>query len=368
MGTYRGAAIISSTPADNPMGAYREGYLIARAADGGQITDMIRNLLNGFVNPDQTDWLLFQKTAEGAVSSIITNSNDIRDGHLQVREMLNGVTGMAMAVWGTQMLALNMSMGLYAAAFTSISLQSMDDFLSKTWLLYIDFENNSYYDPTQNNAVRTAKYCVLDILGQSKFGVKAQGTVTHKKETKPLDENSITATGSNGCGTFTFSYDNISKLAPGDYIIVDLQVTPPDGKLVRTRGAFLIKGPDLDIDTNNEKGFELPGRSVEEDLIEDEDGSPETPGKLILINNGDDDGDEVPNFADGINKFNNEGTDAGGQFVPIVFELSDNFDITKTRITFDYDASDPGAVKQEVLPTNPVLYGPSGTSMGNPNM
>ena len=77
---------------------------------------------------------------------------------------------------------------------------------------------------------------------------------------------------------------------------------------------------DLDIDSDNTNGFDLPDRSNDEEDIEEKQGDPLTPGKLILENTGDIDEDGIPDFADGFGE--NSAADASQRFTPIVLELS----------------------------------------------
>jgi len=248
VGKYRGAAVISSTPADNPMGAFREGYLIARAADGGQITDIIRTLLDGFVNPKQADWLQFQKTAEGAVSSIITNSNDIRDGHLQVRDLLNGVTGMAMS-WYMCMAQASASAlhSLDIIGVINAGLNGMDDFLSKNRVMYIDFEGNPYYFSEYDNGSRTVKFVVLDLLGK---GVKDQTPIisVDAGNTIGFTCTQVMPTSAQGVGEFVFKALNS---APGENFKVSLKINQ-GADITTTSGTFYTAKVEMAVDGNGD--------------------------------------------------------------------------------------------------------------------
>jgi|GEM_PF-6227603 len=96
---------------------------------------------------------------------------------------------------------------------------------------------------------------------------------------------------------------------------------------------------DLDIDTNNDSGFDIPTDSLEEDEDEDltvDDAGEPIFGKLIETNLGDKDGDGIPDFADGYDLALAEG-DAElsvGAFVPIRFEFPEELDIVTTQVFF----------------------------------
>ena len=256
VGAYRGAAIISSTPPDNPMGAYREGYLIARAADGGQITDIIRILLNGFVNPSQEDWLQFKDTAENSVNAIITNSDSIRDGNIQVREMINSITGMAMSWFMCMAQASASSLhSLQTIGAINTGMNGMEDLLSKAWIMYIDFEDNNYYCPTIFPGDRKVKYKVVDLLAKGKYNASPSINFICTSANCTVDYT-ITPTDSNGVGSFTFRAQN-SK--PGDKITAMLQL---NNSVITTGTLEIIDVKIVSVTTNESdvtkrRGYDL---------------------------------------------------------------------------------------------------------------
>jgi hypothetical protein len=111
---------------------------------------------------------------------------------------------------------------------------------------------------------------------------------------------------------------------------------------------------DADVDSDNNNAFNAPARSVSEDQIEaaakDANGK-DQPGKVVLVNEGDLDGDGVLDDADGFNADGIAGNadDApptaaqGEHFVPLVIDLPTPLDLAKVRLQIDYDASVPGA-------------------------
>ena len=110
------------------------------------------------------------------------------------------------------------------------------------------------------------------------------------------------------------------------------------------------KKVDLDIDSDNTNGFEPPDRSEAEDEIEDTEGDPERPGKIITVNDNDDDEDGIPDFADGFDLDPETPSDdvaLGERFVPLVVELPPALDMRQAMLKFTYDASDPAGVQKD---------------------
>ncbi|MBU4198863.1 MAG: hypothetical protein KKG09_04470 [Verrucomicrobia bacterium] len=124
---------------------------------------------------------------------------------------------------------------------------------------------------------------------------------------------------------------------------------------------YTVLKADLDIDSDNNNGFDDPDRSDAEDTIEDIEGDPDKPGKLICVNDGDEDHDGVPDFADGFDKWGNEGANAGGAFTPLILEIAEPIDLEKAKVTFVYLASDPDGVTRTGAGTeaDPYIYTPA---------
>jgi hypothetical protein len=132
---------------------------------------------------------------------------------------------------------------------------------------------------------------------------------------------------------------------------------------------------DLDIDSDNTNGINSPDRNDNEDIIEDH---PVKPGKLLCVNNGNDDEgipdnngdeDEVPDFADGFNWDNNAGNfddvNLQERFFPLVLQLPDWIDLTNVRIRVTYDDSNPANVRlvNSVTGNAPQVYDPAPGSL-----
>ncbi|HUT33344.1 MAG TPA: hypothetical protein VNE39_07700 [Planctomycetota bacterium] len=113
---------------------------------------------------------------------------------------------------------------------------------------------------------------------------------------------------------------------------------------------------DLDVDSDNTNGLDDPARTDYEDQTENVVGKPEYPGKFVPVNDGDDDGDGIPDFADGFNRDAADGTDddltGGKRFVRLMLEIPhplwDIPDVAQNgEVTFTYDASDPAQVAHD---------------------
>ena len=134
-------------------------------------------------------------------------------------------------------------------------------------------------------------------------------------------------------------------------------------RLEYTNGSFsafdrvkLRMGCDLDIDSDNTNGYSNPGRTGDEDEMEDVSGSdPLKPGKIVVVNDGDNDDtdkDGIPD-GDGIrDDLDGYGTgDAarckGLKFVPIIFSFrrpSDpNFSLSNVRVRVTYSTASPSS-------------------------
>jgi len=93
---------------------------------------------------------------------------------------------------------------------------------------------------------------------------------------------------------------------------------------------------DLDIDSDNNNGYDPPDGSEEEDDVEDGSGI-----KVMIVNRNDDDGDNVPDYADGSN--------SGERFVPLALSIAGIDNLEDVELSFEYDAADPSDVSQTVV-------------------
>jgi len=94
---------------------------------------------------------------------------------------------------------------------------------------------------------------------------------------------------------------------------------------------------DLLVDSDNNDGFNIPDGSPLEDRLQTVPYSTSTPGKILIADGNDLNGNGSPDYADwaaGV---------AGSQFTPFQFRIPATTDLSKTTIEFDYSAADPSA-------------------------
>lgn len=112
---------------------------------------------------------------------------------------------------------------------------------------------------------------------------------------------------------------------------------------------------DLDIDSDNNNVFGEPDRSLDEDEMEDH---PSKPGRIVAKNDDDNDGDQVPDFADGFNldriPDNEDDINLNQRFVPLVVEISSEIDLEQAQIRVIYNASNPA--NTVIFTEEPLVY------------
>jgi hypothetical protein len=141
--------------------------------------------------------------------------------------------------------------------------------------------------------------------------------------------------------------DGLSAL---DFANIDADITDPEGLLTLSLyqdsdnanilWQYTIPGVDLDIDSDNDNGFNPPFRTSIEDFMES--GSLMVNSKIMTIHTGDADGDNLPDLID--YEYASDGTEAPPGFVPLVLELPETIDREKAKVRFTYSASDPNGV------------------------
>ncbi|MFW6169328.1 MAG: RHS repeat-associated core domain-containing protein [Planctomycetota bacterium] len=140
---------------------------------------------------------------------------------------------------------------------------------------------------------------------------------------------------------------------------------------------------DLDVDSDNNNGLELPDRTPEEEQLEDSHG---VIGKRIVVNSDDVDQDGIPDLVDGFNldalsssllgehtEDDQVDTEQSAGFVPVVFDLPDPIDPAKASLQFSYYGSDPAAAtvqadgSRQVAPGGLRLWTVDETEPRNPS-
>ncbi len=119
---------------------------------------------------------------------------------------------------------------------------------------------------------------------------------------------------------------------------------------------------DLDIDSDNNSpetpdGLQSdPGRDWGEEYLEDVEGRP---GKVIRANTGDKDRDGVPDYADGMNLFNNADMNTSPSFTPLLLQIKMSGSGGKAKFRLVYPESDPAAISKTGDDTAGYTYAPA---------
>jgi hypothetical protein len=114
-----------------------------------------------------------------------------------------------------------------------------------------------------------------------------------------------------------------------------------DGQLSEDRVRVRVVDVDVCVDSLNVHGYDLPEPTPEVESIED---NPALPGKIIMVNDNDLDGDSIPDFADGYALFPDTPSSIdcpGKEFTPLVITIPDSIDVKTARFWLYYNASDP---------------------------
>jgi len=136
---------------------------------------------------------------------------------------------------------------------------------------------------------------------------------------------------------------------------IKVEMTLDSGIKCRDEIRFTVVNFDLDVDSDNNNGFDQPTPTANnaEDIIEDLTEDPATPGealpgKYIMVNDDDNDnnndGDGVVDYADGFDwddsGGNNDDVNANEQFTPLILQWHPEW-FPDSKIEFSYTASDP---------------------------
>ena len=168
-------------------------------------------------------------------------------------------------------------------------------------------------------------------------------SVTISRDGQPFQTLTTKLDGSTGVATFSSRTPVDPQLLYGATAILH---TDNANDLTSASKSLPLVHLDLDVDSNNNNVLDRPERTDAEDEIEDIVGKVQEPGKVIFANTSDTDGDKIPNFADGIDRFDQMEPDASGSFVPLILELPPGLDLGRTTVKFQYSASDPSKISK----------------------
>lgn len=154
-----------------------------------------------------------------------------------------------------------------------------------------------------------------------------------------------------------FSVTGVDTSSSEKDVMIRYQATDPDGDAGRSIWNITVCAVDLDIDSDNTSY--LPGhpqRDELEDAIEDD---AELPGRLLMVNNDDEDEDQVWDYGDGYNLDGIPGNeddlnDMEDEFIAIVFDVLPPIDLDDALVRIAYDASYPAAATIEGDPPRVV--------------
>ena len=110
-----------------------------------------------------------------------------------------------------------------------------------------------------------------------------------------------------------------------------------DSQIIATFGCLEV---DLDVDSDNNGAVD--GSDDEDDLEGDSAGI----GKLVSVNNGDEDDDLIPDYADGFDFYGNEGADASAAFTELVITFPEELDFSRLEFQITYPESSPGELRR----------------------
>lgn len=106
---------------------------------------------------------------------------------------------------------------------------------------------------------------------------------------------------------------------------------------------------DVDVDSDNDNGFDPPEEDLGEDHYEDIASCSNRPGKILGVNDNDDDGDGLPDFIDGYDGLeemfgvttNIDDITTNEHFVPVVFKIPEPIDLSAAKVRLKYSCSNP---------------------------
>jgi len=145
--------------------------------------------------------------------------------------------------------------------------------------------------------------------------------------------------------TITFSnLAHIADLSAVDFLAIRLYANN-DASNILWEWAFSVV--DIDVDSDNNDLNALPERSAAEDEVEFLAGYS---GKLLALNHGDVNSNEVPDFAE-FDYGDNEHS-----FIPFIVEIPKGLNVNITRLVFTYSGSDPKKITQKTDDATGLSY------------
>lgn len=204
-------------------------------------------------------------------------------------------------------------------------------------------------------------YAYVGILNE--IDVKLQSTHTRDPYRvvgpygpEPIDASAVTV------GGLRLGNDGIAWAMLPDNSEMDITVIAPEKHFEAWAEAQKLEDIDLDVDSDNDGTIEYS--DLEEDNMEEQ-----TPGKFLLMNDGDADNDSIPDFADGFDPYGTspdpvdndpDGSGQSAAFTPMMLQIPSGVDITRAKVKFVYSASNPGGVTRTPRGNGTYTYTPAG--------
>lgn len=138
--------------------------------------------------------------------------------------------------------------------------------------------------------------------------------------------------------------EHLTQISSEDLLTIRLYSNNDSGNIL---WEFAFETLDIDIDTDNDNGLGLPDRSIAEEEAESDNAHP---GKVLDVNGGDINGNDIPDFAE-FDYLDEEGLRVEMLFVPFIIQLPSHVDVSSAKVKFTYFGSDPLAIEVENVGT-----------------
>ena len=146
--------------------------------------------------------------------------------------------------------------------------------------------------------------------------------------------------------------EHLSQLSDSDFLTMRLYSNNDADNILWEYAFYEV---EVDIDSDNNNGTNLPDRTVEEDAIESVEGYM---GKALVLNHGDVNANGIPDFAEF--DYEIEGVETDLRFVPFVVEVPQGLSLELTQLKFVYSGSNPALVSERTHEiTGKTYYVPS---------
>jgi len=248
---------------------------------------------------------------------------------------------------GAVFVDLVLALGIFDASEVELYFEYSSHFYAPGPTARTEDDLDVYDDPSEDNYPRFRVWTKAEFTERDKKYI----TDTDAGDLVPADTwfgASILSSESDGTYKFYIEGVGVSPSENGEDAELVVKAKQDDVECEDTV-CFTIIRADVDVDTDNDDDFDEPERDAREDNYEDIENAARHPGKIVWVNDNDNDEDELVDFADGYNALevvfgietNIDDQTEGEQFYPIVFELSKAIDVEKAMVELDYDESDP---------------------------